>query len=310
MATIDFIKMNGLKNDFAVVDQTINRIKYPSQLAKVISDRTYGIGCDQMILLDQSEIADLKMMIYNRDGGQANMCGNALRCVGKYLMSKHNKQDALIEINNKKYPVRKENRSIAVNIGQPIFDWDKIPLAHKMDTLFMEYEESVIANNKSQIKQYKARGAKCINIHESTSNDVMLKNEVCYKSPAAVNVGNPHIIFFVDNPVESIDLDKIGPKIETDSLFPEGVNVTFAQTISANTFKLRVWERGTGETFACGSAACAVAAVASARNILNQPLVTIMFKYGKLMINLLKDKSIEIIGDAEVEYNGKFLWNE
>lgn len=274
MPTIDFIKMNGLGNDFVVVDQTVNRILQPQMLATVISDRTYGIGCDQMILLDHSSCADIKMSIFNRDGSESNMCGNALRCVAKYLMQNRDIASVKIEINGQVFSAKTHENLIAVNIGKPKFNWDQIPLASEMNTLEMDFA------------------------HGNGS------------APSAVNVGNPHIIFFVSEKLEDVQVKSIGPKVEKDPLFVEGINVTFASAIDENTFKVRVWERGTGETLSCGSAACALAAVAHARGMIKDRVANVVFKRGVIKINLLEDDSIEMIGDASVEYNGKFVWKE
>ena len=273
MPTVDFIKMNGLGNDFVVLDQAINKIMHPQALATVISDRTYGIGCDQMILLDSSSIADVSMYIFNRDGSRSNMCGNALRCVGKYLMAKDGKSETSIEINDKIYLVHKNNELICVNIGKPKFDWQDIPMSRNMNILKMNYSIEEFSN------------------------------------PSSVNVGNPHIIFFTEQNINEIDLHRLGPLIEKDSLFPEGINVSFVNIVSQGSFKIRVWERGTGETLACGSAACALGAIAQAKGIIDKSC-DVLFKRGSIKINILSEGSIEMEGDASVEYNGKFVWKD
>jgi diaminopimelate epimerase len=266
--------MNGLGNDFVVLDQEHSNIQNLYQLARDISDRVHGIGCDQMIMLSKSNISDVRMQVYNQDGSEVHMCGNAIRCVGKHLMQEMDTKQATIEINGQLFMIKKDGEKIAVNMGKPMFDWAEIPLSRQMDVLYMDY--------------------RCGS----------------YTNPAAVNVGNPHLVFFIESSVEDIDLVEVGQKIEKDPLFPEGVNITFAEKIGQGAFKLRVWERGVGETAACGSAACATAAIAVKRGLATHNPISILFKYGRLLINILQDGSIEMIGDATIEGKGQFVWNE
>ncbi len=270
MTAIDFIKMNALGNDFVVVD-TAN-VKCSSKLAIALADRAQGIGCDQVLALASSNVADIKMLIYNSDGSHADMCGNGLRCIGKYMMRENKTSSATVEINGRTFLVRKEGELIAANIGRPMFEWDKIPLAKPNDTLHMNYS---------------CEG---------------------HSDPTIVNVGNPHMIFFITTPVVEVDLTKIGPLIEKDKMFPEGINITFAEIIDTNSFRLRVWERGAGETAACGSSACATAAAAFARGLTTSRTINLIFRAGRLSVNILQDDSLEMIGDATIEYNGKFDW--
>ena len=269
--TIDFVKMNGLGNDFVVIDDPNSMFledKAQRQLAIAIAGRDHGVGCDQVLILHPSILGDVKMLVYNRDGSQANMCGNGLRCVGKYLMSINKTSFINIEINRKIFLVKKAGDLISANLGKPELKLDQI------------FDPGHIVHT------FKSAAP-----------------------PTIVNLSNPHIIFFISTPAAEIPLNEIGPKIENDKMFGTGINVTFAEIRSDNTFRLRVWERGAGETAACGSAASATAVAALARGLAKQSTIKILFEAGALFINLLPDGSVEMIGDATIEYTSTFAWH-
>lgn len=266
---VDFIKMHGLGNDFVVLDARARSL--PSDitpdLASALADRHTGIGCDQLIVLEPSATADFAMRIFNHDGGEVEACGNATRAVG--LLAGGN---ARIDTPAGLLHTKASPSGISVDMGEPVFDWDAIPLAYPLDTLTMPtgWEE--------------------------------------LERPAAVNVGNPHVIFFVED-TDSVELDRLGPLIETDPLFPNRINVNVATIVDRSTIRLRVWERGAGLTRACGTGACATA-IAAMRRKLTEREVTVHLPGGALQIGWGDDRRITMTGPASESYRGSFEWKE
>jgi diaminopimelate epimerase len=218
-----FHKMHGLGNDFVIVDARESPFDVTPELARAISDRRTGVGCDQLIVLESSSTADLRMRIWNSDGGEVESCGNATRCVIQLTGAARIDSDGgLVEGHDL-------GSEVEVSMGKPRFGWNEIPLAYPMDT----------------------------------SAVPMAWDEL--QHPIALNVGNPHLVFFVPDARE-VRLNELGPRIENDPAFPERINVNVA-TFVDNRLKLRTFERGAGETLACGTGACAsaVAAIASKR---------------------------------------------
>lgn len=265
---VEFIKMHGLGNDFVVLDAREAPLPEMTQsIARAIADRHTGIGCDQLILLEPSSDADFAMRIFNHDGGEVEACGNATRAVG--LLSG---KASSIQTSAGILQARPAGSGIAVDMGEPVFEWDDIPLSYPMDTLSMPVGW----------------------------NDL--------ERPVAVNVGNPHVVFFVpDNDV--IQLDQLGPLIENDPLFPERVNVNVATIEDRATMRLRVWERGVGLTRACGTGACA-SAIAAMRRGLTDRDVTVHLPGGALHIAWDKDNRIIMTGPAQESFRGSFNWED
>jgi diaminopimelate epimerase len=227
---IPFRKMNGLGNDFVVIDARERRIDFTDAQARAIADRKTGIGCDQLIVMEKSSLADVKMRIWNAEGGEVESCGNASRCIADIVMNEKGADSASIDTKGG-YLVgnRVGHLQVSIDMGKPHFDWDKIPLSEKFqDTRHIELQVGPI--------------------------DAPLIH-----SPSVVNVGNPHCIFWVKD-LDIVDLSKIGPMIENHPLFPERTNVELAKIISRDHMEIKVWERGAGLTKACGTAACAVMA--------------------------------------------------
>ena len=214
-----FIKMHGLGNDFVILDSRKNNYILNKESIKLISNRRLGVGCDQIIEITDSKKADVYIKIYNSDGSEAEACGNATRCVaGLLFASEPNKEVTIETIAGILKAETEKNGFIKIDMGEPNFFWKDIPLL---------------------------KDIKKINF-----DDYSLKNGF------AINIGNPHIVFFVDD-LSSIDIDKIGPIIENDPLFPKKVNVEICKVINKNKIIVEVWERGAGKTLACGSGACA-----------------------------------------------------
>ena len=263
-----FTKMHGLGNDFVVLDTRENALPpITPALARALADRRTGIGCDQLILLTQSDAADFRMRIFNSDGSEVEACGNATRAVAILHGA-----PARIETPGGILAVEPGQGGAAVDMGAPRFEWDAIPLAYAMDTaaLPVGWEE--------------------------------------LEQPAAVNVGNPHAVFFVDD-CDAVPLDRLGPTIEHDPLFPERVNVGVATIENRDALRLRVWERGAGLTRACGTGACAAAVSAMRRGLVERE-VTVTLPGGALLIAWGEDGRITMTGPATESFRGSFDWGD
>jgi diaminopimelate epimerase len=256
-----FHKMHGLGNDFVVIDARTQSVAIDSRHARAIADRRTGIGCDQLILLERSEAADLRMRIFNADGGEVEQCGNALRCVVQLTDAKQ------IETAGGLVEASVDAAGISIDMGQPRFGWEDIPLSYALDTAALPVGWDGLENG------------------------------------AAVNVGNPHIVFFVDDLV-AVPLERLGPEIEHDPLFPERVNVNVAQVTGPAALRLRVWERGVGLTRACGTGACATAVAAIRRGLAQSP-VTVSLPGGDLNIAWSPSGSILMTGPATLVFSGE-----
>jgi diaminopimelate epimerase len=261
-----FHKMHGLGNDFVVIDARTHGLEMTKARAHAIADRHMGIGCDQLILLEPSDIADVKMRIFNADGGEVEACGNATRCVALLLQ-----KPARIETEAGILETMPAEHSASVTLNPPLFDWEFIPLAMPMDTMDMPvgWEE--------------------------------------LERPMAVNVGNPHVIFFVGDS-DTVELDRLGPVIENDPLFPERINVNVATVEDSHHIRLRVWERGVGLTRACGTGACATA-VAAIRSGRARSPVTVTLPGGALTINWAEGAPIQMEGPATHVFTGSANWS-
>ena len=251
-------KMDGLGNDFVIIDQRIKNIELSKDQIVKICNRNF-IGCDQLIIIKKNPKLDAELEFYNSDGSTSGACGNGTRCVANLLSKEKNQKKITVSTTS---GVLKsnilDNNSVETEIGIPKVKWNEIPLSENLDT-----------------KNLKIK--------------ILNKNNIEHIGGTAINVGNPHIIFFVED-VENFDLKKIGPEIENHKLFPEKCNVTLAKVINKNLIKVKVWERGAGLTKACGTAACATA-IAGNINGLVEKKTDIEFKLGKLSI-FIDDKNI------------------
>ncbi len=274
--TIPFRKMNGLGNDFVVLDARACAIPMSAAAARAIGDRDAGIGCDQIIVLRPGgmEGVDAFMEIWNRDGSCVSACGNATRCVADILMRESGRKTATIRTNAGLLPAgRREDGLIEVDMGMPKFHWQDIPLAEEFrDTRGIELQVGPIDNPV---------------LH----------------TPAVVNVGNPHAIFWVDD-LEITDLSRTGPLLENHPIFPEGANISLCKVEGPEHLSLKVWERGTGLTKACGTAACA-ATVCAARKGLSRRAVRVSLPGGDLFVRWREeDDHILMAGPVEYEFEG------
>tara|TARA_B110001450_G_scaffold19879_1_gene18134 strand:- start:1276 stop:2079 length:804 start_codon:yes stop_codon:yes gene_type:complete len=255
--------MDGLGNDFIIIDQRVQDLNLnKSQIIK-ICDRNF-IGCDQLILIKKNNEIDADLDFYNSDGSMSGACGNGTRCVADLLAKENNKKEIILRTSGGilKSKILKNNL-VETEIGVSKTSWDEIPLSESLNT-------------------------KNLNIK------ILDKNDKEHIGGTAVNVGNPHIVFFINN-IEDYNLEKIGPEIENHKFFPEKCNVTLAKVVNKNLIKVRVWERGAGLTKACGTAACATA-VAGNINKLIEKKVDIEFSLGKLSIFIDNNNSIHMKG--------------
>jgi diaminopimelate epimerase len=261
--------MHGLGNDFVIIDcRAAPRgalMDISPARARNIADRRTGIGCDQLITLENSQIADVRMRIYNADGSEVESCGNATRCVVALIG-----RDISIETAGGLLTGQISNGAVTVDMGAPRFEWPDIPLAFAMDTAAMPLAWDELS------------------------------------APTAVNVGNPHAVFFVED-IGAVDLDMLGPRIENDSVFPERVNVNVA-TVQDGKIHLRVWERGVGETRACGTGACATAVAAIRRGLVSSP-VDVVLQGGTLNIAWQQGGPILMTGGAAHVFTGTANWD-
>lgn len=255
-----FEKMHGLGNDFVIVDARQDRFEVNPAVAKAIADRRMGVGCDQLIVLEPSATADLRMRIWNSDGSEVDACGNATRCVVQLTGAKR------IESAGGLLHGQDLGAEVEVILNEPRFEWDKIPLAYPMDTssLPMAWDE--------------------------------------LDQPFAVNVGNPHLVFFVPDARE-VPLQKLGPRIENDPAFPQRINVNVATKVD-NRLKLRTFERGAGETLACGTGACATAVAAISTKRVQSP-VWVDMTGGSLRIEWARGEPIRMRGSTTHVFSGE-----
>ena len=280
-----FTKMEGLGNDYVYVDCTKQNLENASNLAKIISDRHFGVGSDGLILIKSSKKADFRMQMFNSDGTEAEMCGNGIRCVGKYVYDKGLTDKTTLKIETlagiKVLNLNVEGgkvKTVKVDMGEPILDYKLIPA-----------KDGKVYKSKDGIKFYKVN----INIEGD------LKELTC------VSMGNPHGIDFANN-IEKLKIEKFGPIIEVDEHFPNKVNAEFIEILDKHNIKMRVWERGAGETLACGTGACA-SVVASFLNGYTERNVTVELLGGKLEIEWNKeDNHVYMTGPAETVFEGEF----
>ena len=283
---INFTKMHGLGNDFICInrmnDENIIASEKMASFTRYICNRNFGVGADGVIFIDNSEIADCKMTIYNRDGSQAEMCGNGIRCLVKYLYDNKVIKKQIIEIETLA-GIRKafldikgeKVQNINVCMGEPVLENNKIPVLTE-------------------------------NIGELSEVEINIENKKFIAD--CISIGNPHAVIVVDN-VDSFEVEKYGSRTEILDIFPNNTNVEFVQILDKGNIKMRVWERGTGETFACGTGACAVAVVCNLKGLTRRN-VTVALRGGELKIEC-DDNTNEVymsgiatkVFDGQIEFN-------
>lgn len=275
MGGTPFLKMHGLGNDFVILDDRSGKLDLPAERVRTIAHRQLGIGCDQLIVLEQpsERTADVFMRIYNPDGTEAGACGNATRCVASLVMDERKSDHVTVQtisglLESQKVGVGGNGLPvIAVDMGPARLDWREIPVAKACDTNHMPVGVGPL------------------------------------QDPVGTNMGNPHATFFVTNALDAA-LDPLAAELERHPFFPERVNVGLAQLIGENKLRLRVYERGTGFTLACGSGACA-AGVAAARRGLAGRKVEVVVQHGTLIVEWMRDGRVTMTGGISLAYRGE-----
>ena len=295
-----FTKMEGLGNDYVYVNCFRENVENPSELAKKISDRHFGVGSDGLILIKPSETADFTMEMYNADGSQSEMCGNGIRCVGKYVYDYGltDKTSITVEtlagIKHLDFKIVDGRVNlVTVNMGEPILTPQDIPVSvdeiMKNCAAVNEFPEKII---ESDIKE------------NGMIKDCPIRIAGKKWNITCVSMGNPHCVTFV-NDTDTFPLEEIGPRFETNPIFPNRVNAEFVQIVNRKYAKMRVWERGSGETLACGTGTCA-SVVAAILNGLTEDEVTVKLLGGELIIKWDRESNkVYMTGPARVVFDGE-----
>ncbi|OJX12256.1 MAG: diaminopimelate epimerase [Caedibacter sp. 37-49] len=264
---IPFVKMHGLGNDFVILERNQIPSMLNNQHIKMICDRRFGIGCDQLIVTEPSTTADIFMRIYNADGSEAGACGNATRCLGYLLTQRDQKKNHTIQTISGHLKTETFGDGIVkVDFGPPNLNWKDIPLTEEVDTLNLPIEHNGL------------------------------------KNPVAVSIGNPHMVFFVYD-VESIDLENFGAYLTHHPLYLEGANVELVEILDERTLRLRVYERGVGITPACGTGAAASVVAAKVRGFIKPP-TTVILDGGRLLIDY--QATVTMSGIVNFTFEGQF----
>ncbi|MBL6613551.1 MAG: diaminopimelate epimerase [Reyranella sp.] len=275
MTGTPFLKMHGLGNDFVVLDARATALDLTPERRRAIADRRLGVGCDQLIVLEPptEREADVFMRIYNPDGGEAQACGNATRCVASVVMDERKTDHVTVQtvagmLDSQKIGMGSNGLPvISVDMGLARLDWREIPVAKACDTNHMPVGLGPL------------------------------------QDPVGTNMGNPHATFFVDD-AAAIPLAELGPKLEHDRFFPERANIGVAQLLGDGRLRLRVWERGAGITLACGSGACAAVVAASRRGLVDRK-AEVVLEGGTLAIEWLRDDHVLMTGGIAVAFKGE-----
>lgn len=274
-----FTKMHGIGNDYVYVNCFEETVEDPERVSELISDRHFGIGSDGLVLIMPSDKADFRMRMFNADGSEGMMCGNATRCIGKYVYDKGmtDKTEITLETKSgikklKLFPENGKVKTVLVDMGKAIIKPADIP---------------VLADGEDFIsRKIEVNGAE--------------------ETVTCVSMGNPHCVIFTDKNVDDFELEKIGPSYENHPLFPERINTEFANVIDGNTVKMRVWERGSGETWACGTGACATAVAACLNGHCNRDEeIRLMLRGGDLFITYKSDGTVLMRGPATTVFRGE-----
>lgn len=273
-----FTKMQGIGNDYIYVNCFEEKVSDPERVSQIVSDRHFGIGGDGLVLIMPSDKADFRMRMFNADGSEGNMCGNATRCIGKYVYDNGLTDKTEITLETRSgikyltlYPENGKVKTVLVNMGKAILKPSDIPMNAEGDNFI----------NKPI---------------EVSGKEVFI---------TAVSMGNPHAVTYVED-VDGLELEKIGPEYENHPLFPERVNTEFIKVLDSHTIQMRVWERGSGETWACGTGACA-AAVASVENgyFKRGEEITVKLRGGDLFITYKEDGTVLMRGPAKTVFTGE-----
>lgn len=276
---LKFTKMHGIGNDYVYVNCFKETVSDPEKLSIFVSDRHFGVGSDGLVLIMPSDKADFRMRMFNADGSEGMMCGNATRCIGKYVYDNGmtDKTDITLETKSgikrlKLFVKDGKVETVLVDMGKAIIKPADIPVRSELDTFI---SQKITVNGKEE-------------------------------TVTCVSMGNPHCVLFTDTPVDTIELEKIGPYFENHELFPERINTEFANILDDHTVKMRVWERGSGETWACGTGACAAAVAACLNGYCKQgEEITLKLRGGDLSITYNEDGTVLMRGPAAKVFDGE-----
>lgn len=273
---VEFVKAHALGNDFIIIDALARKIEFSAEKVRHLCDRRFGVGADGILLLLPSKKADFRMRIFNADGGEAEMCGNGIRCLAKYIYKKglsSERELAIETLSGERRVVLnvtgKDVQSVQVDMGKPIFTRSKIPM---------------LGDEKEAVDELLKVG------------DLDLK-------VTCLSMGNPHCVIFVSN-VKAVSVERLGPAIEDLPVFPKRTNIEFVEVLNKNELQMRVWERGAGETLACGTGAAA-SLVAAARNNFALRKATVHLQGGDLLVDWGKDDRVYLTGPATLVYSGE-----
>lgn len=276
---LKFTKMHGIGNDYVYVNCFKETVSDPEKLSIFVSDRHFGVGSDGLVLIMPSDKADFRMRMFNADGSEGMMCGNATRCIGKYVYDNGmtDKTDITLETKSgikrlKLFVKDGKVETVLVDMGKAIIKPADIPVRSELDTFI---SQKITVNGKDE-------------------------------TVTCVSMGNPHCVLFTDTPVDTIELEKIGPYFENHELFPERINTEFANVLDDHTVKMRVWERGSGETWACGTGACATAVAACLNGYCKRgEEITLKLRGGDLAITYNEDGTVLMRGPAAKVFDGE-----
>jgi len=264
---LPFRKMHGLGNDFVVLDARARPLELSASQVRAVADRRFGVGCDQLLIIEPAQAdGDVFMAVRNADGGVSASCGNGARCVAAVVMDDLDKNEVVLDTLAGPIAATRTDDLVSVDMGPAKLDWQDIPLAMEENTKHLDFVAGELRN------------------------------------PVAVSMGNPHVVFFIDD-VNDVDLEEMGPAIETHPLFPKRTNVEVVQVLDRSHVRMRVWERGVGITQACGTGACAVG-VAAVRRGLTDRNVTVTLDGGDLQIEWREDGHVIMTGPAAETFSG------
>ncbi|MCI8784021.1 MAG: diaminopimelate epimerase [Dorea sp.] len=299
-----FTKMQGLGNDYVYVNCLEEQLENPSEMAKFVSDRHFGIGSDGLILIRPSDAADFEMEMYNADGSRGEMCGNGIRCVAKYVYDYGLTDKTSISVETlggiKYLELTVEDGMVSlvrVDMGRPKLEAAEVPILCEAVT------EECVVDEDSVLGGGYAEDIVKIGDCRKVINEPIVVDGMEYRI-TGVSMGNPHAVVFLED-VEGLEIEKIGPKFENHERFPKRINTEFVRVIDRETIEMRVWERGSGETLACGTGACA-AAVASILNGLAERKVTVKLRGGDLLVEWEEETGkVYMTGPAVTVFEGE-----
>jgi diaminopimelate epimerase len=292
---IHFTKMHGLGNDFILIDCRDNKLGVRSQelgeLSRRLCHRRFGIGADQVLLLYGSEKADFMMRIFNADGSEVEMCGNGIRCFAKYVWDRGLSEKDVLSVETPAGVIKpaRSGKGVRVDMGEPMLEPEKIPV-------------KIVESSKLEVQGSKENTLR-LTPYASPIIDFPLKAGDKEFKITCVSMGNPHAVIVVED-VDGFDLGKYGPLIENHDIFPKRINVEFIQVVDHGNIKMRVWERGSGETMACGTGASAAAVAANLKGLTGRR-VSVMLPGGELSIEWSEDNHVYMTGPAEEVFSGE-----